>query len=272
MQFVKAIPFQEAIEKLGERSIIGSKLKSAEWAEVPLALRERAYFSSTVESVRVLQRGKDAIGDFLSGALTKVTGPDGKERAALATGSRQQFVKEMQDFMRAEGIIRQHGGVTDVSSQRRLELIFDTQTRQAQDFGAWKQGQDPDVLDEFPAQRFIRVQGVQSPRDAHAPFEDSVRLKSDLDFWISLNEDFGVPWGLWGWGCGHDVEDVDREEAQALGLIKPGEHARPIERDFNDRLAATTRGLDADLVEELAGAFGDQVEIEGDSIKWRKAA
>lgn len=268
MQFTRAIPFQEAIDKLGERSVVGSKLKSAAWAEVPLALRERAYFSSTVESVRVLQRGKDALGDFLSGARQAVIGPDGVERMALATGSRQQFVKDMQEFMRAEGIIRQHGGVTDVASQRRLELIFDTQTRQAQDFGAWKQGQDPDVLDEFPAQRFIRVQGVQSPRDAHAPFEDAVRLKSDLDFWTRLNEDFGVPWGPWGWGCGHDVEDVDREEAQALGLIKPNEHARPIEKDFNDRLAASTRGLDADLQRALKEAFGDQVVIDGDEARW----
>lgn len=74
----------------------GSKLRSDEWKDVPVALRERAFFSSQVESVRALH------------------------------------------------------------------------------YGYWKQGQDPDVLDAFPAQRFIRVLDVKEPRDLHAQYEDGV--------------------------------------------------------------------------------------------------
>ena len=265
MQFVKPIPFQEAIDKLGERSIIGSKLTSAEWSDVPLALRERAFFSSTIESVRFLQRGRDGIMDFLTG--NKETLENGQP--ALKTGSRAQFVKDMQQFLTAEGVDRTTGGLTDITSQRRLSLIFDTQVRQADDFGYWKQGQDADVLNEFPAQRFIRVQEVDEPRDWHTQFEDGVWLKTDLDAWIRINQDFGVPWGPWGWGCGHDVEDVDRDEAEEAGLITPGQTLQPAEQAFNDRLGASTRGLDRDMLKLLDESFGEQIVIEDDRVRWR---
>jgi len=264
MQFVQPIPFTEALDKIGTKSVIASDLNSSQWSAVPLDLRERAFFSSRVESVRFLQRGRDSLTDFLAG--NKETLPNGS--LALKTGGRADFVKQMQDFLQAEGLQRTTGGLTDITSQKRLELIFDTQTRQAQDYGYWKQGQDPDVLDAFPAQRFIRVLDVKEPRDAHLPFENAVALKSDLDFWIRINDDFGVPWGPWGWGCGHDVEDVDRDEAEQLGLIQPGDTPVPIAKDFNARLEASTKGLDPDMLRFLADAFGDQIDLEPDNIRW----
>jgi hypothetical protein len=265
MQFVAPIPLREALDKLGDKTLVASRLDTEEWRRtVPLALRDRAYFSSQVESLRVLQRGRDSVLDFLAG--NRETLDNGA--VALKTGSRADFVKQMQAFLEGEGIERTTGGLTDIASERRLGLIFDTQVRQAQDFGHWKQGQDPDVLDAFPAQRFIRVQDVSEARDAHTRFEGEVRLKSDTGFWSAINEDFGVPWGPWGWGCGHDVEDVDRGEAEALGLLEPGQAVQPVARDFNDGLQASLRGLDADMVERLRENFGDQVLTEEGSIRW----
>lgn len=268
MQFVKPIPFQEAIDKIGGQTLIGSQMNSAEWADVPVMLRDSSLFSSTVESVRFLQRGKDGFTDFLSGA--RETLPNGE--TALKTGSRQDFIKQLQEFALKEGMgpldPKDKGTLKDITSERRLGLIFDTKIRQAQDYGGWKQGMDPDVLDAFPAQRFIRVIDVEEPRDAHSPYEDQVALKSDLDFWIRINEDFGVPWGPWGWGCGHDVEDVDRDEAERLGLIAPGHVAQPADLDLNERLQASTQGLDPDLLAKLRDELGEQVTITGDSIKW----
>ena len=59
---------------------------------------------------------------------------------------------------------------------------------------------------------------VKTERESHIPFEDKVFLKSDPVWAEQINQDFEVPWGPWGWGCGHDVEDVDRDEAESLGL------------------------------------------------------
>jgi hypothetical protein len=264
MQFVKPHLFQEAVEKIGARSPIGSKLTSAEWRDVPVALRERAMFSSQVENVRFLQRARDGIHDFLTASRD--------ESGALAM-DRQRFVKLMSEFALKEGMGPLEGdsrssSLQDITSQQRLELIFDTNVRAAQDFGNWKQGMDPDVLNEFPAQRFIRVIEVDEPRDWHSQFEGGVWLKSDVAAWSRINQDFGVPWGPWGWGCGHDVEDVDRNEAEALGLIQPAQRAEPALTNFNERLQASVKHLDADLRAKLQEQFGDQISIEGDEVKW----
>jgi hypothetical protein len=264
MEFIQPIPFDEAVQKLGEKSIIGSQLTSAEWQDVPVELRDRAFFSSQVESIQVLQRARDAINDFLSG--NKITSDNGE--TLLATGSRAAFVDQMQTFLTANGFERSTGGVRDITSERRLGLIFDTQTRQAHDFGYWKQGQDPAVLKEFPAQRFIRVIDVKEPRQNHAIYQDQVFLKNDPIWARVINADFGVPWGPWGWGCGHDVEDVDQNEARKLGVLKPGQTVQPMDYKFNRGLQASTKRLDPDLIEKLKQAFGKQVIFEGDTVRW----
>jgi outer membrane biosynthesis protein TonB len=265
MQFVFGQPFEEAVSKLGQRSVIGAQLSSSEWHDVPAALRERAFFSSRVESVRFLQRAKDALSDWQTKATEETPGG-----TALAMGSRADFVKAMQDFLGGEGIVRKSGSVTDLAGEKRLGLIFDVQTRQANDFGYWKQGMDQDTLDMFPAQRFIRVIDVKEPRQAHTDYEDMVFLKTD-SVWEKINEDFGVPWGPWGWGCGHDVEDVDREEAVALGLIGETEEVKPAaEQDFNERLEASATNLDEDLLDFLGDKLGDKVVIDrqAHTVKW----
>ena len=268
MQFVKPTPFQEAIDKLDQKTVIASGLNSEQWATVPLGLRDRAFFSSTIESTRFLQRGRDALADFLHG--NRETLENGK--TVLKTGSRADFIKQLQDFAHSEGLgpvdPEDSGTLKDISSEKRLGLIFDTQTRSAADYGYWKQGMDPDVLDAFPAQRFIREHPAKKPRDFHVHHENEVQLKTNIGFWIALNRDFGVPWGPWGWGCGHTVEDVDRAEAERLGLIKPEDRPQPVEKDFNDRLEASVSNLDPDLKARLKDAFGDQVEIDGDTARW----
>ena len=44
MQFVKPMLFQEAVDKLGKKAPIASSLNSSEWADVPGAIRERAFW------------------------------------------------------------------------------------------------------------------------------------------------------------------------------------------------------------------------------------
>lgn len=278
MQLVQPVPFQEARDKLGRKAPIVAPLTSSEWADVPVALRERAFFSSRIENARFLQRGQDWINDFLSSARETVVGPDGVAREALKMGGRARFVDLMREFAIKEGMgdlvpPEDRGGLKDITSQKRLELIFNTQVRQADDFGYRKQGLDPDVLDAYPAQRFIRVQDVKEPRDWHAQFEDKVFLKTS-PIWKAINQDFGVAWGPWGWGCGHDVEDVDREETESLGLLRPGEDvAPPPAENFNDNLKASTDGIEPELLDKMKAAFGDQLVIDGDgTVRWASQA
>jgi hypothetical protein len=270
MQFVRPIGFFEALLKLGSKSVITSALSSSEWSDAPAAARDSAFFSSRVESARMLNALKGGIHDFLSGQREEL--PNGA--VALKTGSRSQFVDQMQKLGLRLGLgpldPKDKGTIKDITSESRLSLIFNIQTQSAQGWGNHKQGMDPDVLNEFPAQRFIRVMDVNEPRAWHTQFEDQVRLKTDTGYWTAINADFGVPWAPWGWGCGHDVEDVDRTETEELGLLRPGQTLAPVEVNYNDNLQASTRGMEPELVDKLKDAFGDQVAFAGDTMSWRQ--
>ena len=259
------MPFAEAIDKLGSESPISAALSSSEWSDLPVELREHAFFSSNVESLRFLQRAQDSLGDYL--AANVKTLDDGQ--TLLATGSRAAFVDQMQRLLATMGVDRTDGGLTDLTSERRLGLIFNVKTQQAADYGYWRQGMDPDVLNEFPAQRFIRVLDVKEPRELHTRFQDQVYLKTDPIWALEINRDFNVPWGPWGWGCGHDVEDVDRDEAESLRLLAPGEKLEPVRKYFNENLQASVAGIEPELLEKMKLVFGRQIVIENDTIKWK---
>jgi len=276
MQLIAPLPFEEAVSKFGALSPVSSVLKSADWRNVPVALRERAFFSATVESARFLQSGQSEINDFLTGA--RATNERGE--SYLKSGGRAQFIERMQQFAIRSGMgpldPNDKGTLKDIRSEGRLALVYDTNVKAAQDFGYWKQGQDPDVLDAFPAQRFIRVRLVKKPRAYHRAHEGEVHRKDDLTFWLAMNPDFRVPWGPWGFHSGMDVEDVGRREAESIGLVKADEDfthpaggkSKP-EADFNQHLQASTQGLNPKLVHFLKLAFEDQVEIKGDVAVWK---
>jgi len=275
MRFTSPIPFAEALRKLGAKTVITSSLDTEDWQTlVPTALRDRAFWSSQIESAKFLQRAKSTIEDFLSG--NKEVLPNGS--TALKTGSRAQFISDLRAFAIENGLgpidPEDAGTLKDITSAKRLGLIFNVQTQQAHDFGYWQQGQDADVLNEFPAQRFIRDVEVSKPRAIHAQNEGVVRLKTDVAFWRAMNSPqiggFDVPWGPWGFNSGMGVEDVDRQEAESLGLIEPGQKIKPVDKSFNAELQADTKNLDPALVDKLKAAFGNQVKVLRNKIEWSK--
>lgn len=274
--FVRPQPFEEAVSKLGSRTPIAAALSSEEWSRIPLALRERAFFSAQVEEVRWLQDTRDMLTDFLRSHRESVKTPSGNVTEALRIGSKADFVQYAREQAIALGVgpVDPHdkGGLKDPQSQKRLELIFDVQTQAAFSYGDWKASMDPVVLDEFPAWRFIREAEVKKPRAVHAMNEGVVRLKTDIGFWMTMNDPsfggFGVPWGPWGFHSGMGVEDVDREEAERLGLLQPGEVVQPAEQPFNEKLKASTRGLDPEMIEHLKKSFGNQITITGNEARW----
>ena len=241
--------FTEAYANLAGRAVTPSARRTAEWSNEPVAIRQRAFFSAGVESAAFLTRSQGFLTDYLGKVRDPATG-------GLAAQGRQQFVAEMREFAIREGLGKvdpktgsisptiRESDLTDLRSIARLQLIFDTMVESAQEYGYWKQGLDPAVLATYPAARFIRVRPVMTPRPYHVMAEGAVRLKTDLNFWLSMNRDFGVPWGPWGFNSGMGTEDVGRTEAESLGLIKPGEKIDPAPlQPFNSMFNASAGGL-----------------------------
>lgn len=268
--------FEEAILSILEREPDPQKWDSRAWSLRERELRQRAFFSAKVENARFLDRAQGAIFDFLAGTTEKVVGPDNVERTALRVGGRADFVRQMREFMVAEGMVPaeeafagiNQDDITDIRSEERLRLIFDTNVRQAYGFGDYAQGMKPAVLRRYPAARLIRERGVAEPRPRHAANEGEVRLKTDKAWWADyINAEeiggFGVPWGPYGFRSGMGQQDVSREEAQALGLdvdsVLP-----PKPPKLTDGVKASTKGMDpklkAKLLGELRQGRGDAME------------
>lgn len=279
------IPLRDAVDSISARTPIGSVLRSADWARVPVALRQRAQFSAGVESARLLQSIQDRLQAQIK--LQREQLANGK----TATFDRSSFIDEIRRIAREEGLTPQDpskaGGLQDITSIPRLGLIYDMQNSMAQGHARWKLDQSEGALLLWPAQEFVRVEDRQAPRQnwperfaaaavaagddqALAAFQASGRMIAlkTSGLWAKLSR-FDVPWPPFDFQSGMGLEDVDRDTAVELGLMGPADKLQPAEADFNEQLQASVAGLDGELTKFLKESFGDQVKVEGDTVWWK---
>ena len=250
----KALKFLDAIAFIVDKIVVpDDEWDQQDWIDEEENIETRAFFSSRVENARFLNRAKKHLEDRIQNTVEDT--PKGK---ALKAGGRADFVRSMRDFMVKEGManedeFRDAEGVTDIRSESRLKLIYDTNLRQAYGYGGWKQGQKPAILRRYPAQRFRRSFKVNEPRPLHEENDGEVRLKSDESFWLEMNSSeiggFEVPFGPWGFNSGMGVEDVSREDAAALGLSVDG--VKPVKAELNENLQASVKTMDDDVKAKL---------------------
>lgn len=271
-------PLADAVATIESKTPVGSILRTAEWQQVPLALRQRAQFSAGIENVRALQ----AIQEKLDSAIRLARGEvraDGSGPGAFKM-DRTKFIADMREIALSEGLLPEDPGyldtLQDFSSEQRLGLIYDTQMSQAKGFAYHKAGQDPEVLDEFPAQELIRLRAAKVPRDWLARWTDAggqlfdgrfIAVKTD-PIWSRISR-FGTPWPPYDFNSGMGVEDVDRDTAEALGVLPKGAAVQPALEDFNTQMQASAAGLSDRMKVALSNLFGDQINVSGDTVKWR---
>jgi hypothetical protein len=264
-------PLAEVTASLSAKTPIGSVLNSADWQNVPVALRESAFMAAGVESVRALSEAQAGLQKILE--LTR--GPKGE-----VAMDRSKFIAEMQKLSNRLGLRNpdpaKRGSVQDFGSERRLQLIFEQQIGQAQSKAYYLSGQDPDILDAWPAQELVRLRNAKAPRDwtrrwseAGGKFYGSrmIALKTD-PIWTKISR-FGRPWPPFDYGSGMGLDEIDRESAEALGLIKPGERIEPSLQRDQEEIAASVKGLSPDMQAALKTVFGNQIRVDGEQARWR---
>ncbi len=280
-------PMADAVARIDRKTPVAARLSSAQWARVPLALRERAQFSAHVESIRFLSSVQDKLARSL--AMQAETLPGG--RTALV--NRDSFIRDMRRIAIEEGIETTgpagRGTIRDIRSVKRLGLIYDMQTDSAAGYARWRMDHDPDVLDAFPAYRLGPSSAAQ-PRPESAWRQrwmqagssvgwqgasriDMVALKTS-PIWTALSE-FGTPWPPFDYGSTRELEDVDREEAEALGILPPNAAVPGFDRQgstpaaFNDTLEASVADWRPDQIATMQSAFGDQVQLRDGKLAWQ---
>lgn len=266
-------PFKEALAKLASKDIKVSSMGASEWSDLSVGLRERAFFSARTTNAHYLQEVKDRVGKILEPKTVLRDGRPVTEGMNVAT-ARAELKQILQGLSYNPG--DKAGTIQDLSSDARLNLLLKTQTEMAQGYGQYLQAQNADVLDVFPAQELFRAEERKEPREWPTRWMQAggqifegrmIALKND-PIWSEISE-FDTPFPPFDFNSGMWTRDVDRAEAEALGLLAPGAEVKPSVEDFNATLKASVRDVDPELLKSLKESLGDQVKIEGGSIKWK---
>ena len=273
-----------AADKILQKALVGSGLDSRQWSAVQAGLRDRAFFSATVEDVRVLGAFRDAAARLAAGETDPSSARIALRDALSAAGYRPPDAEDQGP-----------GGIRNLMSQRRLDLILKTNVQQARGWAQFMEGTTPGALLAYPAQRLVRVRQRRMPRDWAARWKDAgdavgwqgacrdefVALKLS-PIWAELSR-FGTPYPPFDFNSGMGVEDVGRRKARELGLLEEeggesaapngGSGARPPSAvpSFNANLQATVEGIRGDSAEGqfLKDTFGDQIDIRDGVVKWK---
>jgi hypothetical protein len=236
------------------KSIMPTTGRTFDLQQLDPAIKRRAAFSARTTSVGLLQKYRDLEDGLLTGQLDQAT----------ARLNIKQMLAEMGYMPDPEQI----GTLQDLSSDSRIDLKLETDVQTAQGYGWDLQGQDPDVLDEWPAQELYRAFGPKDPKNerdwaarwerAGGQFFDGrmIALKND-PIWDRIgspdlfDDALGNPWPPFAFNSGMDVRDIDRDEAVALGLIDADTQIFPKQIDLNEGLQASPDVRAADLRAEL---------------------
>ena len=257
IQITDPQPFQDALDALAVKTILPTTLRTAAMSQLAPAIRERAFWSSGVTSAEFLQQAHDTAQQMIEGKIDRATG--------------RQQLDAMREKLGAPSVaeVGKGGGLTDLWSEARQNVLLDTNVNMARGYGQWMQGQNPDILDEWPAQEFLRVSARHEPRDWPARWQEAggkffpgsadypegrmIALKND-PIWAEISR-FGNPYPPFDFNSGMGVGDVDRDEAEKLGLIAPDATQPSQTRGFNQDFQITPLVRAANLIAELVEAF-----------------
>ena len=241
--------------------VLNGDMSSADWETVSAAVKDRAFFSSRVASVNFLDVCQSKIAEILQHAKNS----DG------ALVSRAEAVSAIMQAARAEGIYLGSERVSDPGSEARANVIIDTNAGLAAGYVQAEIANTYGARLAFPAQELVRIEKREQPRNWLVRWVKNggrvysgrmIALKGD-PIWLKLSR-FGVPYPPFDFNSGMGVEDVSRDDAISLGVIKDDykpPKASPL-KEFNDGLEASMKvdGPRSARVKELQNIFGDQIQ------------
>jgi hypothetical protein len=195
--------------------------------------------------------------------LTNILQPDINVAGTRATYNPAYAREEIKTFLAGIGYAPgegTEGTIKDLSSDSRIDLVIDTNTKMAQGQGWWLQGQDAAILDEWPGQELFRLESRHVPRDwitrwqlaggqtgdgigvgwTITPEGRLIALKNHA-IWNLIgssklfNDGLDQPWPPFAFQSGMWVRDVDRKEMESLGLIMADQVVEP--QSFEEAMA-----------------------------------
>lgn len=257
MLFDSPVDFREAIRQLAGRQLMPTSLTSAELAQVNREILRNSMFSAQTTLEGLLDRYKTGVLSIVK--PEQVQRPDmpqtvteGYNPATLRTAI-EDYLKSI-SYKPEEG---KEGTLEDISSDGRINLVIDTNVKTGHGAGRFvQQNADPDVVDLWPALEFVRFEERDEPRNWKQRWTIAAQTAGDpkamlglasgrmvalksSGIWQELGngaggymDTLGNPYPPFAFRSGMGVEEVSREEAEALGILEDGEKAKPAAFDL----------------------------------------
>jgi len=258
------LPFVEAVKALAQKKLMPTSLDSAGIRALDSGVRRQSFFSAKTTNEYLLQLYKDRIGGMINPVRV-----EGQATTEFSPAYVRLAVKNLLQEVGYAPNPDEAGTLTDLSSDARINLVLRTNKQLAQGEGWWVQGQNAAVLDQWPAQELFRAESRAKERDwlsrwrmAGDSTDDPIgtgwtittdgrmiALKNhDIWNWIGSSELFDdaldVIWPPFAFNSGMDVRDVDRAEAELIGLMKKGD-AAPEPMNIVDAIKSFTEKISA---------------------------
>ena len=294
------------VDGIAKKKLAPSTLSYKQWREMPEEIKRRSMFSAKLFQAEHLSDIKKKLIENLEGKRIKVressTGRKYWESKGMLdeinprTGvkygdeyvlqSRSMITRDLIDLAKERGI-QPTGTEYDVEWQghpSRVDVIFDTNIKQAINTANFNAGQDEDILAFFPAYEFGRLAEAEEPRDwpsrwqeagdsigwAGASKEKMIALKNS-PIWGALNQispGNQIPPYDWNSNMGW-LREVNRAEAESLGILDPKQRLSPAPIDLNKETMADVSSLDQWTLKQLMAEFPKQIQKVGKKVFFR---
>ena len=238
---------------------------------------QRALFSARTTKAAILQEYQDKLGELLNGETNIATARMEMQQLfdALGYSPERGFPgDEDEDIPPAE-----RGSLRDLRSNKRVDLVLQTNVRQCANYGFWQQGQSDFALFAYPCYELIRIyprvipRGMRLSKGAleHVQGEDwpsrwetvggvfvgygRMIARKDDPIWQRLGDSAIFPDALdtflppFAFGSGYGWREIDRAEAIRLWVIDEETEVEPQERGLNENLQTTVEKIDPALLD-----------------------
>jgi hypothetical protein len=242
MLFDAPVTIDAALAHQHAKAVLPTTLSSSDLQQQLTAdVRRQSFFSARTTQAGYLDEAHKMIQNLVSGDTVADPATGELRPRGAGEGFNPSLVRtRMQNFLKDLGYTPDtgtEGTLTDLSSDKRVDLIIDTQTKMAQGYARHEAAQDPDVLADFPADEMYRQRASKKPRDwditwntareslgsattaslATSPNGPFVALKND-PIWTAISR-FGNPYPPFDYSSGMWVRDADDALAARLGVV-----------------------------------------------------
>jgi hypothetical protein len=253
---------------------VATPLSAREIAEhVPQALRDSSVFSARTIYAEHLSETQRDIATMLDG-----------RRVPAEIRVRMKLRLEKLGY---EPDPAKRGGLQDLSSDMRTNLIISMQESRARGFAVWRSHQNQDIMDAWPAQELYRAISRKKPRDWQERWNDAraslgegvtsatyavsqdgpfVALKNDPIWTHPSVSRFGTPYTPFDYESGMRLRNVTAEAAREMKVLTDERQPEICLDPMNQMQSSSAAGMDPSIVRAWVEAFGDRARVVGTRV------